>query len=77
MTADDSWLLPFSQKTLPVVKGNLGALPAAVRTFIAKNVEVCRPKGLYIVDGSDEEAEEITQKMVARGMLTKLRGENK
>ena len=40
-------------------------------------VEVCRQKGLYIVDGSEEEAEEITTKMVARGMLTPLKGDNK
>ena len=35
-------------------------------------VGVCRPDGVYLCDGSPEEAEEITQKMVCRGMLETL-----
>ena len=35
-------------------------------------VALCKPNGIYICDGSDAEGEEIKEKMVARGMLTKL-----
>jgi phosphoenolpyruvate carboxykinase (GTP) len=39
---------------------------------VAEKVELCRPRGIFICDGSDHEAEEITQKLIERGMLTKL-----
>lgn len=61
-----------SDISVPVIKGDWEALPAPVRKFIAENVRLCRPKGVYICDGSQEEAEEITEKMVHRGLLTKL-----
>jgi len=57
---------------VPVVKGDLYALPARVQRFIAENVALCEPSGIYICDGSADECEEIKQKMVARGMLVKL-----
>ena len=40
--------------------------------ILSLQVRLCRPKGIYLCDGSQEEADEITEKMVARGMLTKL-----
>jgi phosphoenolpyruvate carboxykinase (GTP) len=58
--------------SVPVIKGDWEALPSRVRKYISENVRLCRPKGVYICDGSDEEAEEITEKMVNRGLLTKL-----
>eukprot|EP00914_Ancora_sagittata_P008534 GHVO01016638.1.p1 GENE.GHVO01016638.1~~GHVO01016638.1.p1 ORF type:complete len:106 (+),score=23.66 GHVO01016638.1:107-424(+) len=58
--------------SVPVLNGDWDALPANVRKYIAENVQLCRPKGVFICDGSDEEAEEITEKMVNRGLLTKL-----
>jgi phosphoenolpyruvate carboxykinase (GTP) len=58
--------------TVPVIKGDWEQLPSHVRRFIAENVRLCRPKGVHICDGSEEEAEEITEKMVNRGLLTKL-----
>ncbi|ELU15842.1 hypothetical protein CAPTEDRAFT_151312 [Capitella teleta] len=58
--------------SVPVLNGDWDALPANVRKYIAENVRLCRPKGVFICDGSDEEAEEITEKMVNRGLLTKL-----
>ena len=39
---------------------------------ISFQVALCKPKGIYICDGSDAEGEEIKDKMVARGLLTKL-----
>jgi phosphoenolpyruvate carboxykinase (GTP) len=58
--------------SVPVIKGDWEALPTRVRRYISENVRLCRPKGVYICDGSEEEAEEITEKMVNRGLLTKL-----
>jgi phosphoenolpyruvate carboxykinase (GTP) len=58
--------------SVPVIKGDWEALSSRVRRYIAENVRLCRPKGVYICDGSEEEAEEITEKMVNRGLLTKL-----
>jgi len=55
-----------------VVKGDFDALPYKVQSFIAENVKLCRPTGVYLCDGSEEEAEEMTDKLVSRGMLTKL-----
>ena len=57
---------------VPIIKGDVDALPSAVKAFVAENVRLCRPKGVYICDGSEDEAEEITEKMVNRGLLTKL-----
>lgn len=58
--------------SIPVVKGDFNALPASVQAFIAEHVNLCRPNGIYLCDGSEEEAEEMTEKLVNRGMLTKL-----
>lgn len=60
------------QIEVPVVKGDFNALPRKVQTFIAENVKLCCPNGIYLCDGSEEEAEEMTDKLVNRGMLTKL-----
>lgn len=57
---------------VPVVKGDFSSLPITVREFIAENVRLCQPKGIFICDGSEEEAEAIREKMVARGLLMKL-----
>ena len=62
----------FDQVGVPVIKGDLDDIPRRVKNFIAENVQLCRPKGIYLCDGSQEEAEEITEKMVERGLLTKL-----
>ena len=35
-------------------------------------VSLCKPRGIYICDGSDEEAQELTLKLTERGTLTKL-----
>lgn len=55
-----------------IVKGDFNALPIKVQTFIGENVKLCSPNGIYLCDGSEEEAEEMTEKLVNSGMLTKL-----
>lgn len=57
---------------VPVAKGEFHRLPLKVQKFIAKWIETCTPRCLYICDGSDGEAEEITAKLIERGLLTKL-----
>jgi len=55
-----------------ILKGNFNELPLKAQQFIAENVALCHPRGVYICDGSDEEKEELCQKMEARGLLKKL-----
>jgi len=57
---------------MPILKGDFHLLPFKVQRFIAEKAELCRPRGIYICDGSAHEAEEITNKLVERGMLTPL-----
>ena len=40
--------------------------------FMLVQIQLCRPRAVYICDGSEEEAEMITHKLVERGTLTKL-----
>ena len=35
-------------------------------------VAMCKPRGIYICDGSEEEAEELNHKLLTRGNLKKL-----
>jgi len=63
---------PKGHFEVPVMKGDFHALPTSVQEYIAEHVQLLRPKGIYLCDGSVEEAQEITEKMEERGMLTKL-----
>jgi len=65
-------VLEQGQIEVPVIKGDFDALPYKVQSFIAEHVKLCRPNGIYLCDGSEEEAAEMTDKLVERGMLTKL-----
>lgn len=58
---------------IPIAKGDFHELPSAVQKFVAEKVELMRPRGIYICDGSDHEADEIIHKLVERGMLSPLR----
>lgn len=57
---------------VPVAKGDFHYLPKQVQDFVTQWVDVCQPRGVYICDGSVEEAEEITTKLMERGTLHKL-----
>uniref|UniRef100_A0AC34RBZ6 Phosphoenolpyruvate carboxykinase GTP-utilising N-terminal domain-containing protein n=1 Tax=Panagrolaimus sp. JU765 TaxID=591449 RepID=A0AC34RBZ6_9BILA len=57
---------------MPILKGDFHLLPFKVQRFIAEKAELCRPRGIYICDGSQHEADEITHKLIERGMLTPL-----
>lgn len=57
---------------VPIVKGDLQGLPTQVGKWVAQMVQLCAPRGVYICDGSDEEADMVTLKLLERGTLTKL-----
>lgn len=57
---------------VPLVKGDVDSLPQKAQEFIAHHVALCQPQAVYICDGSQDEAEELTDKLVKRGMLEKL-----
>ncbi|KAK6981950.1 hypothetical protein BgiMline_017300 [Biomphalaria glabrata] len=57
---------------VPVAKGDFSHLPKKVKIFLAHCVQLCGPRGIYICDGSQEEADEIIHKLLERGTLTRL-----
>lgn len=57
---------------VPIAKGDFNRLPLKVQKFIAFYVDYLTPRGIYICDGSEEEAHEIIQKLLERGTLEKL-----
>ncbi|ESN93840.1 hypothetical protein HELRODRAFT_88036 [Helobdella robusta] len=62
---------------VPVVKGFFLELPLKVQEFVATYVDLLQPKGVYICDGSEEEEQEIADKLVDRGLLIPLKGMEK
>uniref|UniRef100_A0AC34FWT4 Phosphoenolpyruvate carboxykinase (GTP) n=1 Tax=Panagrolaimus sp. ES5 TaxID=591445 RepID=A0AC34FWT4_9BILA len=57
---------------IPILKGDLHDLPYKVQRFVAEKAELMRPRGIFICDGSQHEAEQIISKLIERGMLTPL-----
>ncbi|CAL8070758.1 unnamed protein product [Calicophoron daubneyi] len=58
---------------IPVIKGNFLTLPKDAQIFIGKWVGICKPKALYIFDGSKRDADELIKSMCAEGVLQPLR----
>ncbi|KHJ92461.1 phosphoenolpyruvate carboxykinase [Oesophagostomum dentatum] len=54
-------------------QGDFHLLPPKVQKFIAEKTELMRPRGIYICDGSQHEADEIINKLIERGMLSPLK----
>jgi phosphoenolpyruvate carboxykinase (GTP) len=57
---------------VPIAKGDFHLLPYKVQRWVAEKAELMRPRGIYICDGSEHEADEIVHKLVERGMLSQL-----
>ncbi|EPB70758.1 phosphoenolpyruvate carboxykinase [Ancylostoma ceylanicum] len=53
--------------------GDFHLLPPKVQRFVAEKAELMRPRGIYICDGSQHEADEIIDKLIERGMLSPLK----
>ncbi|VDM49912.1 unnamed protein product [Toxocara canis] len=57
---------------VPIFKGDLHTLPSKVQRFIAEKAALMQPRGIFICDGSQQEADEIIHKLIERGMLSPL-----
>ncbi|XP_014662878.1 PREDICTED: phosphoenolpyruvate carboxykinase [GTP]-like [Priapulus caudatus] len=57
---------------VPIAKGDFSRLPSKVQQWVAKKVDLCEPRCLYICDGSQNEADEIIGKLMERGSLKRL-----
>uniref|UniRef100_A0A0M3IIB4 PEPCK_N domain-containing protein n=1 Tax=Ascaris lumbricoides TaxID=6252 RepID=A0A0M3IIB4_ASCLU len=57
---------------VPIFKGDLHTLPVKVQHFIAEKAALMQPRGIFICDGSQQEADEIIHKLIERGMLAPL-----
>uniref|UniRef100_A0A1I7XKC5 Phosphoenolpyruvate carboxykinase [GTP] n=1 Tax=Heterorhabditis bacteriophora TaxID=37862 RepID=A0A1I7XKC5_HETBA len=57
---------------IPIFKGDFGSLSPKVQRFIAEKAELMNPAGIYICDGSQQEYNDIVDKLVERGVLTPL-----
>lgn len=57
---------------VPIAKGDFGRLPKNVQKFLAYYVDYLTPRGVYICDGSEEEAHEVIHKLLERGTLETL-----
>ncbi|CAF4216477.1 unnamed protein product, partial [Rotaria magnacalcarata] len=57
---------------VPVTKGDFQSVPPKVQAWLAQMIQLCTPRAVYICDGSEEEAEMVTNKLVERGTLTQL-----
>nr|QHC34071.1 phosphoenolpyruvate carboxykinase-like [Platynereis dumerilii] len=69
---DISQVTTIDDIDVPVVKGDFNALPLKVRQFVAKTVNKCTPRGIWICDGSPLEVQEIREKMESRGQFHRL-----
>ncbi|XP_013418183.1 phosphoenolpyruvate carboxykinase [GTP] [Lingula anatina] len=58
---------------VPIVKGSFNDMPKNVQAWVASKIDLCKPRGVYICDGSQEEAETIIHKLEERGTLHKLK----
>jgi phosphoenolpyruvate carboxykinase (GTP) len=58
---------------LPIAQGDFHLLPYKAQRFIAEKAELMKPRGIYICDGSDHEALEITGKLIERGSMSPLK----
>jgi len=57
---------------VPIAKGDFSKLPRACKIFISHCIQLMKPRGVYICDGSQEEADEIIHKLQERGTLVDL-----
>jgi phosphoenolpyruvate carboxykinase (GTP) len=57
---------------VPICKGDLVTLPKNVQKYIAFYADYLTPRGIYICDGSKEEAEEVIHKLMERVTLEAL-----
>ena len=59
----------FSELGVPVLNGSFDGLAVKVREFVKKNVDWCKPKALWICDGSEEEDHKLREALVKDGVI--------
>lgn len=62
----------FSDAPVRVVYGDWALLPRSVKAWARKQIELCRPEGLHIMDGSLSEDATLKNELVKNGRLTRL-----
>jgi phosphoenolpyruvate carboxykinase (GTP) len=51
---------------------HLRQLPAHVREYVLKNINLCKPDNVYLCNGSEEENQHLVDQMVNNGVIEKL-----
>lgn len=51
---------------------HLRQLPAHVREYVLKNINLCKPDSVYLCDGSEQENQQLIDQMVKNGVIEKL-----
>jgi len=59
--------------SIPIRKGDFKQLPKHVQHFVAEKALLMKPRALYIVDGSEQEGEELIGTCVERGVAVPLK----
>nr|CDS27807.1 phosphoenolpyruvate carboxykinase [Hymenolepis microstoma] len=67
------WTETKAEPCAPFVKGKLSDLPKCCQGFVAHWINVCKPKDVYICDGSKAEADKVTENLIAAGQLRRLK----
>ena len=55
-----------------ILSGNWASLPRSVKTWARKQIDLCRPESLHIMDGSIEEDQTLKEELVQSGRLIRL-----
>lgn len=68
------WFSKFTIKRTKMgrTNGKKRKTTISVFKFVFSKVQLCTPRGVYICDGSEEEADMVTHKLLERGTLTRL-----
>ena len=64
--------LSYSDAPVEIVHGEWSSLPRSVKVWARKQIELCRPEALHIMDGSLEEDQTLKKELVSNGRLIKL-----
>ena len=61
-----------SDAPVDILNGDWSSLPRSVKTWARKQIELCRPESLHIMDGSIEEDQKLKEELVQSGRLIRL-----
>ena len=61
-----------SDAPVAILSGDWAALPRSVKLWARKQIELCRPEALHIMDGSLEEDQKLKEELVQSGRLIRL-----